>query len=100
MFVFFCLFLKLSRSTNQFSFLCFFLLNSFFLQYQSNQNTNEGHRDEARGLIEQLRTQEDTVQDLKEQLALAKMNLNDAEIKYATQVHKKAFIFLCFSLHR
>uniref|UniRef100_A0A8B9EFQ7 Golgin B1 n=1 Tax=Anser cygnoides TaxID=8845 RepID=A0A8B9EFQ7_ANSCY len=53
---------------------------------QSNQNTNEGHRDEVKGLIEQLRAQEDTVQDLKEQLALAKMNLNDAEIKYATQL--------------
>ncbi|XP_035171503.1 golgin subfamily B member 1 isoform X1 [Oxyura jamaicensis] len=67
---------------------------------KSNQNTNEGHRDEAKGLIEQLRTQEDTLQDLKEQLALAKMNLNDAEIKYATQLshlqevieEKEAFI--------
>nr|XP_038029220.1 golgin subfamily B member 1 isoform X1 [Anas platyrhynchos]XP_038029221.1 golgin subfamily B member 1 isoform X1 [Anas platyrhynchos]XP_038029222.1 golgin subfamily B member 1 isoform X1 [Anas platyrhynchos]XP_038029223.1 golgin subfamily B member 1 isoform X1 [Anas platyrhynchos]XP_038029224.1 golgin subfamily B member 1 isoform X1 [Anas platyrhynchos]XP_038029225.1 golgin subfamily B member 1 isoform X1 [Anas platyrhynchos] len=56
------------------------------LYSKSNQNTNEGNRDEARGLIEQLSTQEDTVQDLKEQLALAKMNLNDAEIKYATQL--------------
>ncbi|NXK51667.1 GOGB1 protein, partial [Chauna torquata] len=63
-----------------------FLLNSFFLQCQSNQNTNEGHGDKAEGLKEQLREQEETVQDLKEQLAVAKMNLKDAEIKYATQL--------------
>ncbi|XP_021239870.1 golgin subfamily B member 1 isoform X2 [Numida meleagris] len=55
-------------------------------QCQSNQNAREEHRDEAEGLEEQLREQEETVRDLKEQLALARMNLKDAEIKYATQL--------------
>ncbi|XP_069657473.1 golgin subfamily B member 1 isoform X1 [Haliaeetus albicilla] len=53
---------------------------------KNNQNTSEGHRDEAEALKEQLREREETVQDLKEQLALAKVNLKDAEIKYATQL--------------
>ncbi|KAM9292502.1 golgin subfamily B member 1 [Morus bassanus] len=53
---------------------------------KNNQNTSEGHREEAEALKEQLREREDTVQDLKEQLALAKVNLKDAEIKYATQL--------------
>ncbi|XP_010568412.1 PREDICTED: golgin subfamily B member 1 isoform X4 [Haliaeetus leucocephalus] len=53
---------------------------------RNNQNTSEGHRDEAEALKEQLREREETVQDLKEQLALAKVNLKDAEIKYATQL--------------
>ncbi|XP_051473842.1 golgin subfamily B member 1 isoform X2 [Apus apus] len=53
---------------------------------KSNQNTSEGHREEAKALREQLREREETVQDLKEQLALAKVNLKDAEIKYATQL--------------
>jgi len=58
------------------------------LQWQNNQNTNEGHREEAEALKEQLREREETVQDLKQQLALAKANLKDAEIKYATKVQK------------
>lgn len=62
------------------------------MQCQNNQNTSEGHRDEAEALKEQLREQEETVQDLKEQLALAKVNLEDAEIKYATQVQKNVSI--------
>ncbi|XP_075360141.1 golgin subfamily B member 1 isoform X1 [Mycteria americana] len=53
---------------------------------KNNQNTSEGHREEAEALKEQLREQEETVQDLKDQLALAKVNLKDAEIKYATQL--------------
>ncbi|XP_068256704.1 golgin subfamily B member 1 isoform X2 [Nyctibius grandis] len=53
---------------------------------QNNQNTSEGQREEAEALKEQLRDREETVQDLKEQLALAKGNLKDAEIKYATQL--------------
>ncbi|KAM7127290.1 golgin subfamily B member 1 [Ciconia maguari] len=53
---------------------------------KNNQNTSEGHREEAEALKEQLREREETVQDLKEQLALAKVNLKDAEIKYATQL--------------
>ncbi|XP_061218561.1 golgin subfamily B member 1 isoform X2 [Neopsephotus bourkii] len=53
---------------------------------QNNQNTSERHnREEAEALKELLREREETVQDLKEQLALAKVNLNDAEIKYASQ---------------
>lgn len=39
-------------------------------------------------LKEQLRDREETVQDLKKQLAVAKVNLKDAEIKYAAQVQK------------
>ncbi|XP_019326438.1 PREDICTED: golgin subfamily B member 1 isoform X2 [Aptenodytes forsteri] len=53
---------------------------------KNNQYTREGHREEAEALEEQLREREETVQDLKEQLALAKVNLKDAEIKYATQL--------------
>ncbi|XP_032859595.2 golgin subfamily B member 1 isoform X2 [Tyto alba] len=53
---------------------------------QNNKNTSEGHREEAEALKEQLREQEETVQDLKEQLAVAKVTLKDAEIKYATQL--------------
>ncbi|XP_054667457.1 golgin subfamily B member 1 isoform X2 [Grus americana] len=53
---------------------------------KNNQNTNEEHRDKVEALKEQLREREETVQDLKEQLALAKVNLKDAEIKYATQL--------------
>ncbi|XP_062481204.1 golgin subfamily B member 1 isoform X2 [Pezoporus occidentalis] len=53
---------------------------------QNNQNTSERHREEAEALKELLREREETVQDLKEQLALAKVNLKDAEIKYATQL--------------
>ncbi|XP_074684306.1 golgin subfamily B member 1 isoform X3 [Strix aluco] len=53
---------------------------------KNNQNTSEGHREEAEALKEQLREREETVQDLKEQLAVAEVNLKDAEIKYATQL--------------
>uniref|UniRef100_A0A803Y5Q8 Golgin B1 n=1 Tax=Meleagris gallopavo TaxID=9103 RepID=A0A803Y5Q8_MELGA len=53
---------------------------------QNNQNAREEQRDEAEGLEEQLREQKETVRDLKEQLTLAKMNLKDAEIKYASQL--------------
>ncbi|XP_027560656.1 golgin subfamily B member 1 isoform X2 [Neopelma chrysocephalum] len=53
---------------------------------KNNENTSEGHREEVEVLKEQLREREETVQDLKEQLALAKGNLEDAEIKYATQL--------------
>ncbi|XP_030327983.1 golgin subfamily B member 1 isoform X7 [Strigops habroptila] len=53
---------------------------------QNNQNTSERHREEAEALQELLREREETVQDLQEQLALAKVNLKDAEIKYATQL--------------
>ncbi|NWX57013.1 GOGB1 protein, partial [Promerops cafer] len=63
------------------------LLPTFFLlQCQKNENTSEGHREEVEVLKEQLREQEETVQDLKKQLAVAKVNLKDAEIKYATQL--------------
>ncbi|NXO23130.1 GOGB1 protein, partial [Cisticola juncidis] len=51
-----------------------------------NENTNEGHREEVEILEEQLREREETIQDLKKQLAVAKVNLKDAEIKYATQL--------------
>ncbi|KAM6385853.1 golgin subfamily B member 1 isoform 4-T5 [Alca torda] len=53
---------------------------------KNNQNTSEGHREAAEALKQQLREREETVQDLKEQLALAKVNLKDAEIKYAIQM--------------
>ncbi|XP_074021744.1 golgin subfamily B member 1 isoform X2 [Numenius arquata] len=53
---------------------------------QNNQNISEGHREEAEALREQLREREETVQDLKEQLALAEVYRKDAEIKYATQL--------------
>ncbi|NXM85762.1 GOGB1 protein, partial [Oenanthe oenanthe] len=58
----------------------------FILQCQKNENTSEGHREEVEELKEQLREQEETVQDLKKQLDVAKVNLKDAEIKYATQL--------------
>ncbi|KAM9582354.1 golgin subfamily B member 1 isoform 2-T2 [Guaruba guarouba] len=53
---------------------------------QHNQSISERHREEAEALKELLREQEETVQDLKEQLAVDKVNLKDAEIKYATQL--------------
>ncbi|XP_074759749.1 golgin subfamily B member 1 isoform X2 [Athene noctua] len=53
---------------------------------KNNQNTSEGPREEAEALKEQLREQEETVQNLKEQLAVAEVNLKDAEIKCATQL--------------
>ncbi|NXH46383.1 GOGB1 protein, partial [Dicaeum eximium] len=63
------------------------LLPTFFrLQCQKNKNTSEGHREEVEVLKQQLREREETVQDLKKQLAVAKVNLEDAEIKYATQL--------------
>ncbi|XP_026724291.1 golgin subfamily B member 1 isoform X3 [Athene cunicularia] len=52
---------------------------------KNNQNTSEGPREEAEALKEKLREREETVQNLKEQLAVAKVNLKDAEIKCATQ---------------
>ncbi|XP_030117506.4 golgin subfamily B member 1 isoform X2 [Taeniopygia guttata] len=54
---------------------------------QKNENTSEGHREEMEVLKKQLREQEETVQDLKKELAVAKVNLKDAEIKYATQLN-------------
>ncbi|NXL67042.1 GOGB1 protein, partial [Chordeiles acutipennis] len=63
-----------------------FLPTSFLLQCQNNQNTSECHREEVEALKEQLREREETVQDLQEQLSLARANLKDAEIKYATQL--------------
>ncbi|NWU11191.1 GOGB1 protein, partial [Cephalopterus ornatus] len=66
---------------------------------KNNENTSEGHREEVEILKEKLREREETVQDLKEQLALAKVNLKDAEIKYATQVQKFVlFISLLITL--
>ncbi|KAM6100975.1 golgin subfamily B member 1 [Pterocles gutturalis] len=53
---------------------------------KNNQSTSEGQTEEVEALKEQLREQEETVRDLKEQLAVAKVNLKDAEIKYATQL--------------
>ncbi|XP_009067570.1 PREDICTED: golgin subfamily B member 1 [Acanthisitta chloris] len=53
---------------------------------KNNENAREGHREELEALKEQLREREETVQDLKEQLALAKATLENAEIKYATQL--------------
>ncbi|XP_065605289.1 golgin subfamily B member 1 [Cyrtonyx montezumae] len=50
------------------------------------QSTREEHQDEAEGLEEQLREQEETIRDLNEQLALAKRNLEDAEIKYTAEL--------------
>ncbi|NXC91465.1 GOGB1 protein, partial [Cercotrichas coryphoeus] len=58
----------------------------FLLQCQKNKNTSEGHGEEVEVLKEQLREQEEIVQDLKKQLDVAKVNLKDAEIKYATQL--------------
>ncbi|KFO60382.1 Golgin subfamily B member 1 [Corvus brachyrhynchos] len=79
------------------------------LEYpKKNENSSEGHREEVEVLKEQLREQEETVQDLKKQLAVAKVNLKDAEIKYAAQqacvcqVHNLVGLFLfcgiCFQL--
>ncbi|XP_032913358.1 golgin subfamily B member 1 isoform X1 [Catharus ustulatus] len=51
---------------------------------KENENTSEGHREEV--LKERLREQEEIVRDLKKQLAVAKGNLKDAEIKYETQL--------------
>ncbi|XP_025902887.1 golgin subfamily B member 1 isoform X2 [Nothoprocta perdicaria] len=53
---------------------------------RNNENTDEGLVEEAATLKKQLREQEETVKELKEQLALAKVNLEDVENKYATQV--------------
>ncbi|NXA42911.1 GOGB1 protein, partial [Eudromia elegans] len=58
----------------------------FLLQCQNNQNTGEGLGEETVTLKEQLREQEETIKELKEQLTLAKENLDDVEIKYATQL--------------
>ncbi|NXA65340.1 GOGB1 protein, partial [Mohoua ochrocephala] len=58
----------------------------FLFQCQKNENASEGHREEVEVLKEQLREREETVQDLKKQLAVAKVNLKDAEIKYAAQL--------------
>ncbi|NWV49541.1 GOGB1 protein, partial [Daphoenositta chrysoptera] len=58
----------------------------FLLQCQKKKNTSEGHREEVEVLREQLREREETVQDLKKQLAIARVNLQDAEIKYAAQL--------------
>lgn len=77
-----------------------FLTNSSLLQCQNNQNASEGHREEAEkeALKEQLREREEAAQDLREQLALAKASLKDAEIKYATQVQKSFSIHQCVYL--
>ncbi|KAM9245651.1 golgin subfamily B member 1 [Leptosomus discolor] len=53
---------------------------------KNNQNASEGRREEDKALKKQLREQEEAVQDLKEQLAVAKMDLKEAEVKYATQL--------------
>ncbi|XP_062348408.1 golgin subfamily B member 1 isoform X2 [Cinclus cinclus] len=53
---------------------------------QKSENTSEGHTGEVEVLKEQLGEQEKTVQDLKKQLTAAKVNLKDAEIKYAAQL--------------
>lgn len=84
----FCFFFEIGSNTNSFLSYVSFSSDSF-LQCQNNQNAREEQRDEAEGLEEQLREQKETVRDLKEQLTLAKMNLKDAEIKYASQVHQK-----------
>ncbi|XP_054255967.1 golgin subfamily B member 1 [Indicator indicator] len=54
---------------------------------KNNQTTSEGHGEEAEALKEQLKEREETVQDLREQLSVAKRNLEDAEMKYATQLN-------------
>nr|XP_013812195.1 PREDICTED: golgin subfamily B member 1 [Apteryx mantelli mantelli] len=53
---------------------------------KNKQNADEGLGEEAETLKQQLREQEKAVKDLKEQLALAKVNLKDVEIEYATQL--------------
>ncbi|NXN22961.1 GOGB1 protein, partial [Nycticryphes semicollaris] len=62
------------------------LPTSFLLQCQNNQNTSKGQREEAETLRKQLRVREDTVQTLKEQLALAEVYRKDVETKHATQL--------------
>ncbi|NXN06950.1 GOGB1 protein, partial [Indicator maculatus] len=64
-----------------------FLPTSLLLQCQNNQTTSEGHGEEAEALKEQLKEQEETLQDLREQLSVAKRNLEDAEMKHATQLN-------------
>ncbi|NXA76274.1 GOGB1 protein, partial [Thryothorus ludovicianus] len=64
----------------------FFYFSFSHLQCQKNENTDEGHRGEVEVLKEQLREQEETVQDLRKQLAVAKVSLEDAELKHATQL--------------
>ncbi|XP_063997791.1 golgin subfamily B member 1 [Pogoniulus pusillus] len=54
---------------------------------QNNQAECEGHGEEAEALKKQLKEQGETVQDLKEQLILARRNLEDAEMKSATQLN-------------
>ncbi|NXW78946.1 GOGB1 protein, partial [Hirundo rustica] len=73
-------------NTGKFTFFYISSSHFFLLQYQKNENTDEGHREEMEVLKEQLREQEKTVQDLKKQLAVATVNLKDAEIKYTTQL--------------
>ncbi|NWS25666.1 GOGB1 protein, partial [Polioptila caerulea] len=58
----------------------------FLLQCQTNESTDGGHREEVEVLKGQLREQEEAVQALKKQLAVAKVNLEDAEVKHATQL--------------
>ncbi|NWW83092.1 GOGB1 protein, partial [Climacteris rufus] len=58
----------------------------FLLQCQTNKSTGEGHREEVEVLKEQLRERDKTVQNLQKQLALATVNLKDAEIKCAAQL--------------
>ncbi|NXP93936.1 GOGB1 protein, partial [Passerina amoena] len=78
------------------------------LQCQKNENTSEGHREEVEVLKKQLREREETVQGLKKQLAVAEVNLKDAEIKYATQLsslqeviqEKEALLEECVQQHR
>ncbi|XP_062435097.1 golgin subfamily B member 1 isoform X2 [Rhea pennata] len=53
---------------------------------KNNQNTDEGLKKEAETLKQRIREQDETVKDLKEQLALAKVNLKDVEIKYTTEL--------------
>ncbi|NXR61739.1 GOGB1 protein, partial [Rhadina sibilatrix] len=78
--------LKRSSNTDKFTFFYISSSHLFLLQCQKNENTSEGHREELVILKEQLREREEAVQDLKKQLAVAKVNLKDAEIKYATQL--------------
>ncbi|NWW88992.1 GOGB1 protein, partial [Rhynochetos jubatus] len=53
---------------------------------QSTQAAGEEHRREAEALREQLREREETVRDLQEQLALARMNLEDAGIRWKAEL--------------
>ncbi|NXX45557.1 GOGB1 protein, partial [Tricholaema leucomelas] len=54
---------------------------------QNNQAESEGHGEEAEALKKQLKEQGETVQDLMEQLILARRNLEDAEMKSAAQLN-------------